>query len=127
MSHTNFRNDSCFLNQTNKSNKSILDYTLDTTPFVNKNECSDFTPTFLSYIPSGIKKMDVDLENELRGTVRPNTKCASCKFNPQDGHIHTDVGNKVEDLKKQPINKDHIKPECKPEFKILPNGYYGYF
>lgn len=124
MSHTNFKNDSCFLNQTNKSNKSILDYTLDTSAFVNKNECSDFTPTFLSYIPSGTKEINIDLENELRGSTRPNTKCASCKFNPSEIHDHT---NDMSIIKTQPIDTKHNKQECKPEFKILPNGHFGYF
>lgn len=124
MSNTNFKNDSCFLNQTNKSNKSILNYTLDTSAFVNKNECSDFTPTFLSYIPSGTKEINIDLENELRGAIRPNTKCASCKFNPSEIHDHT---NDLSILKNQPIDTKQIKQECKPEFKILPNGYFGYF
>ena len=124
MSHTSFKNDSCFLNQTNKSNKSILDYTLDTSAFVNKNECSDFTPTFLSYIPSGTKEINIDLENELRGSIRPNTKCASCKFNPSEIHDHT---NDMSILKTQQVDTKQNKQECKPEFKILPNGYFGYF
>lgn len=124
MSHTSFKNDNCFLNQTNKSNKSILDYTLDTSAFINKNECSDFTPTFLSYIPTGTKEINIDLENELRGSNRANTKCATCKFNPTEENEHT---NDYESFKKQKIDTEHIKQECKKEFKILPNGYFGYF
>ena len=124
MSHTSFKNDSCFLNQTNKSNKSILDYTLDTTAFININECSDFTPTFLSYIPVGTKHINIDLENELRGSNRANTKCSTCKFNPSEDHVHT---NDISILYTQKIDTEHIKQECKPEFKILPNGYFGYY
>lgn len=123
MNNTSFKNDNCFLNQTNKSNKSILDYNLDTSAFINKNECNDFTPTFLSYIPTGIKEMNIDLENELRGSNRANTKCTTCKFNPSEEHIHT---NEVSILKKQKVDTEHIKQECKNEFKILPNGYFGY-
>jgi hypothetical protein len=121
MSQTNFRNDTCFLNQQNTSNKSILNYTLDTTAFINKNECSDFTPTFLNYIPSGIKPLDIDLENELRGSVRSSSKCTDCKFNPKE--IYTNLGNET-NIKQTPL---YVKPECKVDFKILPNGYYGYF
>ena len=118
-----FKNDECFMNQYNKSNKSILDYTINNDAFINKNECVDYTPTFINYTPQGVSNMNIDIENELRGSTRLNTRCASYKFSPKDGDIHTNGGS--EDFFKQiPIGP--VKKECKPELKILPNGYYKF-
>ena len=109
MSQTHFKSDNCFLNQTNKSNKSIIDYTINPNPFINKNECVDYTQTsFINYIPKGIPQINIDIENELRGSTRVNTKCQECKYNPEDIQIQV------------PSNKK----ECTSAFKILPNGYY---
>jgi len=98
------RSDACYLNQ---NNKSIFDYVTDTSMFVNKNQCLDVTPPFLSYIPVGIPNQNVDIENDLRGILHNNTRCASCKYHPKD----------VDTL-------GHNLSVCKPEYQILPNGYY---
>lgn len=121
MSQTNFRNDTCFRNQQNKSNKTIFDYVIDSTAYVNKNECFDSTPTFLSYIPVGTPEMNVDLENELRGSNRPNTRCSSCKFQTQDLMTSSNLQSFYQQkrLDAYPNNKQ----TCTKPFQILPNGY----
>ena len=109
MSQTHFKTDSCFLNQTNQSNKSIIDYTINNSPFINANECVDYSPvSFINYIPKGVPQINIDIENELRGSMRLNTKCQDCKYSPQD----------------KKMNLPPNKKECTSEFKILPNGYY---
>jgi hypothetical protein len=42
--------------------KSISDYVLDNSMYINKNECNDYTPPFITYIPGGVP--NIDAENE---------------------------------------------------------------
>lgn len=65
-------------------NSSISDYILDNSPFVNTNECNNYNPPFLTYIPSGIPKMNVDIENNLKGMSQSITKCTHCKYKPEN-------------------------------------------
>lgn len=74
------RSDNCYMKQQNNGNKSIFDYVTDTTQFINKSACFDATPPFIGYIPKGVSGQNVEIENELRGGNRPNTKCTSCKY-----------------------------------------------
>lgn len=103
-----FKNDECYIQQQNKDNKSIFNYVTDTSMFINNNNCFDATPPFLNYIPNGIPTQNIDIENDLRGATRNNTKCASCKY----------PGNLSADGSAGPALH-----ECTAEFKILPNGY----
>lgn len=121
VNQSNLKNDECYINQQNQGNKSIFNYITDTSMFVNKNQCFDITPPFLSYIPVGVPTQNVDIENDLRGAVRTNTRCASCKYTPSNNQLTTDgmANNKKLDL--LPNNRQY----CKPEYKILPNGYYN--
>lgn len=48
--------------------KSISDYVLDNSMYINKNECNDYTPPFITYIPGGVP--NIDAENELKGMNR---------------------------------------------------------
>ena len=107
-----FKNDECYIQQQNKDNKSIFNYIVDNNMFVNQNSCFDTTPPFLNYIPIGIPTQNVDIENELRGATRNNTRCTSCKYQ----------GDTSVDGKKDVNFTQH---ECKPEFKILPHGYFN--
>ena len=52
--------------------KSIFDYVLDNSMYINKNECNDYTPPFISYIPGGVP--NIDAENELKGMNRQSYK-----------------------------------------------------
>jgi hypothetical protein len=120
---SHFKNDECYINQQNQSNKSIFSYITDTSMFVNNNQCFDVTPPFLSYIPVGIPTQNIDIENDLRGAVRNNTKCETCKFKPANLELTTngmDGMASQEKLNFTPNNREF----CKTEFKIVPNGYY---
>lgn len=96
-----------FLHTENQYKKSIFKYIVNDSMYVNKNECNDYTPPFLTYISSGIKPQNIDIENELRGSFYHNTKCIKCKY----GGI----------LQSQPSYTP--KPECPKSLKILPYGY----
>lgn len=114
-----FRYDDCFLQTQSNDNKSIFNYITDNSMFINKNECLDITPPFLNYIPNGVPTQNVDIENELRGVTRNNTRCASCKFNSMEPNLaNSGLSNKLIDT--YPNNK----PICKPEFQIIPNSKY---
>lgn len=125
MSQTNCKSDNCYMNQQSQSNKSVFDYVVDTNMFVNKHECNDYTPPFLSYIPLGTPKVNVDIENELRGSVRMHSRCATHKYNPKDNIIYSDLGNETQVLSKQPKLDvyPNNKTECGEGYKILPKGY----
>ncbi len=112
MSFTKTKYDSCFLNQQQSSNKSIFDYVVDNSKFINQNECNNYTPPFLTYIPTGVSSKNVDVENDLKGMTRPYTRCTDCQY----------AGNNIKSgvpLNVHPNNKQ----ECKHKFNIIPNGY----
>ncbi len=92
-SQSKFKNDNCYVEQINSANKSIFGYMTDNSMFINKNECLDITPTFLNYIPSGTPKHNVDIESELRGTTRNNTRCSPCKFTGTDQFVSDSFSN----------------------------------
>lgn len=121
VNQSHFKNDECYINQQNQGNKSIFSYITDTNMFINQNQCFDTTPPFLNYIPLGVPTQNVDIENDLRGAVRNNTKCASCKYTPPEASLTfaTDGMSSNKKLDVYPNNR----PLCKPEYQILPNGY----
>jgi len=103
----------CYINKQINENRSIFDYVTNNMKFVNKTDCLDVTPPFLNYIPMGIPNQNIDIENELRGIVRMNSRCTNCKFHPQDLNS-TNLNNMY------PNNKQI----CQSNNMILPNGYY---
>ena len=119
MSFTKNKYDACFTKQHDQSNRSIFDYVVDKSRFVNKNECNNYTAPFLTYIPSGIPKMNVDIENELKGMTKPVTKCSECKYKPEDESLVQSYGFDKKMMDVYPNNKG----ECSHNFDILPNGY----
>ena len=121
MNQSHFKNDECYINQQNQSNKSIFSYITDTTMFVNKNQCLDTTPPFLSYTPIGVPTQNVDIESNLRGVIRNNTRCASCKYQPDNLDLSGDGRQNNTKLDIAPHNRQF----CKPEYQILPQGYYN--
>jgi len=84
--------------------KSIFDYVVDSSMYVNQNECNDYTPPFVSYMPGGVP--NIDAENQLRGMNSKEYKIS----NPR---LAQGIQQKKESWSKK---------EC--ETKILPNGYF---
>ena len=119
MSFTNKKYDSCFMKDYQKNNKSIFDHVVDTARFQNKNECNNYTAPFLTYIPSGIPNINVDIENELKGINKPITKCSECKYHPDDTELVQKHDFTYDLVNVYPNNKK----ECERAFNILPNGY----
>ncbi len=107
MSSTKTKYDNCFINQQSENNKSIFSYVIDETKYINKNECNNFSPPFITYNPTGVLSKSVDIENDLKGIIRPYTKCENCKYKPTD-----DFEYKLNDYKKVDVYP-HNKQECK--------------
>lgn len=138
MSSTKTKYDLCSSNQQKSSNKSIFDYIVDKSRFVNNNECNNYTAPFLTYIPSGIPNRNVDIENDLKGMSRITSKCVDCKYKPENlEQVYlTQSDNSISP--QQPLKDDNQpslfkgplynyypnnKKECPPEYDILPNKY----
>lgn len=118
MSFTKSKNDTCSLEQQKTSNRSIFDYIVDQSMYVNSNSCFNSTPPFLAYIPKGTATQNIDVENDLRGIMRPYTSCTECKFKPLDANLASNG------LSTQQVNlHPHNLQECKPQQNILPSGY----
>ena len=107
-------NDSCYLIQRQQSNGSVFDYYTDVSMYENKNKCNDFTPPFIAYIPSGITNKSVELESDLKGITRSNSRCMYNKYIPTDPDLS-------ERLDSTPLYKNNNY--CKNNYKLLPNGY----
>lgn len=105
--------DNCYGTQRSHSNGSIFDYYTDNSMYINKNKCNDFTPPFISYIPVGINSRDVNLESDLIGITRNNSRCANSKYVPLDNNLAERIDTTI-------IDKT---ASCNNEFKILPNAY----
>ena len=112
MSFSKSKYDSCASNMQKDGNKSIFDYIVDKSRFVNDNECNNYTAPFLTYIPTGTPTINVDIENDLKGMSRITSKCINCKYTPSDtanGPLYDHYPNN--------------KKECSPQYNILPNAY----
>jgi hypothetical protein len=68
------------------NSKTIFDYITDSTMFINKEECNDYTLP-LGYINTGVLSKNIDLETELKGLNRQITKCNNCKYIPDDNTL----------------------------------------
>ena len=114
-SQNKFKDDECYIDQNINDNKSIFGYVTNTEMYVNKNRCFDTTPPFQNYIPSGIPQQNINIENELFNITRNNSRCRARKYTGIDHHL-------TEQMSKKVLYNENL---CKPEFKILPNGYNG--
>lgn len=111
-----FKSDDCFKIQNINQNSSIFQYMTDTNMFINNDNCLDSTPPFLNYISSGIPLENVDIENDLRGINRNNSRCSSKKWQSPNPGLAEIVSN-------QDFNTNN-KNICNDENKILKNGYF---
>jgi hypothetical protein len=123
MSFTKSKYDLCASNKQKDSNKSIFNYIVDKSRFINENECNNYTAPFLTYIPTGTPSLNIDIENDLKGMSRLVSKCNDCKYTPTDLNIAQHIAQPT--LSKGPLYNyyPNNKKECPPEYDILPNKY----
>lgn len=62
------------------SNKSIFNYITDTVNYKNANECANYNPPFISYIPIGVPQRNIDVDTVLKGIDQYLTKCTEYKY-----------------------------------------------
>lgn len=63
---------------TNK--KSIFQYVMDSSIRVHKDECNNYNPPFISYTPTGVLPLNINIENDLKGMTRQLSKCTEKKY-----------------------------------------------
>lgn len=90
------------------NNKSMFDYVTEISKFQNKNECANYTPPFISYIPVGVSKKNIDIDSNLRGINQYLSKCTEYKYRQEDSP-------KI-DYKKN-------EKECDRNFNIINSNY----
>ena len=115
-----FKTDDCYKTVQSQDNKSIFGYITDTNMFVNKNQCFDSTPPWLGFLNSGIPAQNIDIETDLWGINRLNSRCPTCKFESNNPTLTQQLSNTPIDV--WPNNKH----ECKADEKILPFGYNSF-
>lgn len=96
-----------------KQDKSIFNYYTDYSRHENKNRCVDFTPPFLSYIPSGVNEKMIHVESDLKGITRNNSNCTNEKYIPSDPNLITRLAT-------TPL---YNLNECSSDYKIIAKGY----
>lgn len=89
-------------------NKSIFSYVTDNVNYTNKNECSNYTPPFVSYVPIGVPNKNIDIDSNLRGINQYLSKCTEYKYRQEDTI---------------PIDYKKNEKECDKSFNIVPFGY----
>jgi hypothetical protein len=93
MSFNRMMYDTCQTVREQKESVTILDYILSPFRFENPNKCRHTLGLVGGTAVSHIQGNLVDLESELRGQTRYNTKCAARHYHPSEGKdamIHND-------------------------------------
>ena len=92
MSYNRMMYDTCQTVREQKESVTILDYILSPFRFENPNKCRHTLGLVGGTAVSHIKGNMVDLESELRGQTRYNTKCAARHYQPgaSEGTIRND-------------------------------------
>jgi hypothetical protein len=92
MSFNRLMYDTCQTVREQKESVSILDYVLSPVRFENPNKCRHTLGLVGGTAVSHIKGNMVDLESDLRGQTRYNTKCATRQWMPvaSSGEIRND-------------------------------------
>jgi hypothetical protein len=102
MSFNRLTYDECAYDKTVKESITSLDYNLYSGKYENTVHCP--TGDFGNILSHGAR---ADVENELFGIVRPNSKCPGKKFDPNT----------------QYVNPDHSPPQmCQSIYYITPNN-----
>lgn len=104
-------------NETIQNGRSIFGYMTDSSMYINQNECNNYAPPFLTYIPTGVPKLNIDIDTELRGITRHTTKCIGCKHKPESLKDATNEFTK--DMYVKVDQSPHNKQECHPDYSIF--------
>ena len=87
-----------------------LQYVLNPIKYENCNKCRMELGIVGGTAVSHIKGNLVDLENDLRGQTRQNTKCPNLKFQPTEGDVLHVAGNACNSQRSIDLSKVHLPP-----------------
>lgn len=60
--------------------KSIFNYITDPINYKNKNECTNYKPPFISYMPIGVPNKNINIDSSLKGMNQYLSKCTELKY-----------------------------------------------
>jgi len=87
MSFTNTRYDDCAYKKELYESTSVLNHVIEKNRYINDQQCRHNVFGILQENPVGsydLPHVDVvDVENDLYGLTRPNTRCPNVKYNPK--------------------------------------------
>lgn len=47
---------------------------------IHSQECNNFNPPFLTYVPTGVLSKNIKIENDLKGMIKKLSKCTENKY-----------------------------------------------
>ena len=100
----------------------LNNYFLDENKFENNNKCRvEFGILGGSTVSHTISNI-VDIENELLGITRTNSKCPTNNYKPQDNNVIVPIDNFKTDKKENlDVSMKHLKPCNFFNYQLIPN------
>jgi hypothetical protein len=100
----------------------LNNYLLDENKFENNNKCRVEFGILGGSTVSHTKSNIVDIENELLGITRTNSKCPTNKYKPQDNNVIVPIDNFKTDKKENlDVSMKHLKPCNFFNYQLIPN------
>ena len=111
MSYNRLRYDQCAYNTEINQSVGPLEYLLNPMKYENCPKCRHEFGLVGGTNVSNIKGNLVDLENDLRGQTRQNTKCPNLKYQPTEGNTIHIAGNACNSQRTIDLTPVHL-PSC---------------
>ena len=100
----------------------LNNYFLDENKFENSNKCRVEFGILGGSTVSHTKSNIVDIENELLGITRTNSKCPTNNYKPQDNNVIVPIDNFKTDKKENlDVSMKHLKPCNFFNYQLIPN------
>lgn len=110
MSYNRLRYDQCAYNTEINQSVGPLEYLLNPMKYENCQKCRHEFGLVGGTNVSNIKGNLVDLENDLRGQTRQNTKCPTLKYQPTEGSTIQVAGNACNSQRTIDLTPVHLPP-----------------
>ena len=110
MSYNRLRYDQCAYKTEINQSVGPLEYLLNPMKYENCQKCRHEFGLVGGSAVSNIKGNLVDLENDLRGQTRQNTKCPGLKFHPTEGNVIHVAGNACNQQRSIDLTPVHLPP-----------------
>ena len=120
MSFTRIHDDVCQYKQNLSENVSYISYLLDVAKFERCDKCRPEVGVVGGTNVSHVKGNLVDLESNLFGIDRPNTRCPSFKYLPSTSYVQGKEYIKPVEHPKIDVSKAHLRPCQMMDYKVTP-------